>query len=322
MPDQIRTVLGDVPAADLGVCNYHEHLFQVSPLLRGDELDNEAASHAEAASLLAAGTRAMVEATPTGLGRDPEAVARISAATGLAVVHTSGAHRDEHYAPGHWLPECDEDDLAARFERDVVEGLPARDERDRGEAARTPDGGPVRAGMVKAGVGYWRISAFERRVLAADARVAVRTGIPVMVHLEHGSASWEVLAALAAGGLAADRVVLAHADRNLDPGLHAELTKAGAYLGYDGPARHREAPDSAILDCLERVLATGDSARVVLGGDVARRSRYRAYGGMPGLDYVQTRFVPRLRARVGAELTDRVLVGNPARLLTLRVSSS
>lgn len=317
MPDRIRTVLGDLPADGLGVCNYHEHLFQVSPLLRGDELDDEAASAAEVTSLLAAGTHAMVEATPTGLGRDPEAVARISAATGLTVVHTSGAHRDEHYAPGHWLPGCDEDDLAARFERDVVKGLPARDERDRGAVARGPGGEPVRAGIVKAGVGYWRISAFERRVLAADARVAVRTGVPVMVHLEHGSAAWEVLAALAVGGLAADRVVLAHADRNLDPGLHAELTHAGAYLGYDGPARHREAPDSAILDCLERVLADGDSHRVVLGGDVARRSRYRAYGGMPGLDYVQTRFVPRLRARVGDQLTDRVLVGNPKRLLTL-----
>ncbi len=322
MPDLVRTVLGDIPAADLGVCNYHEHLFQVSPLLAGDELDDEAASREEAVSLRAAGTRAMVEATPTGLGRDPEAVARISAATGLTVVHTTGAHRDEHYAPGHWLTGLDEGDLATRFERDVVDGLPAYDEADRGPVARTPAGDPVRAGMVKAGVGYWRISPFERRVLAADAQVASMTGVPVMVHLEHGSAAWEVLAALEASGLRADRVVLAHADRNLDPGLHAELTLAGAYLGYDGPARHREAPDSAILDCLERVLAEGDSTRVVLGGDVARRSRYRAYGGMPGLDYVQTRFVPRLRRRVGDELTDRVLVGNPARLLTLRPSPS
>ena len=40
----VRTVLGDIPAADLGSCDYHEHLFQVSPLLSGDELDDESSS--------------------------------------------------------------------------------------------------------------------------------------------------------------------------------------------------------------------------------------------------------------------------------------
>ncbi|MCL2465162.1 MAG: aryldialkylphosphatase, partial [Micrococcales bacterium] len=283
MSGQVRTVLGDLPATQLGACDYHEHLFQISPLLAGDELDDEEASATEAASLRAAGMAAMVEATPTGLGRDPAGVARIARRTGLHVVHVTGAHRDEHYAPGHWLPQCDEDDLARRFTADVLDGLPARDVPERGPVALGPDGAPVRAGMVKAGIGYWRISGWERRVLAADARVALGTGVPVMVHLEHGSAALEVLATLAADGIAADRVVLAHIDRNLDPGLHAELTQAGAYLGYDGMARHREAPDSAILDCLERVLAAGDPDRVVLGGDVARRTRYRVYSGIPGL---------------------------------------
>jgi phosphotriesterase-related protein len=175
----------------------------------------------------------------------------------------------------------------------------------------------VRAGLVKAGVGYWRIDAFERRVLAAAAATAVSTGVAVMVHLEHGSAAHEVLAALAADGLPAERVVLAHADRNLDPGLHAELTSAGAYLGYDGMARHREAPDSSILDCLERVAAHGDADRLLLGGDVARRTRYRAYGGLPGLDYLPSRFLPRVRDRLGEELLRRLLVANPARVLAL-----
>lgn len=314
----VRTVLGDVPAGSLGACDYHEHLFQVSPLLRGDELTDEVASGQEAGSLRAAGTAAMVEATPTGLGRRPEAVARISRATGLGIVHVSGAHREEHYGSGHWLLEAGADDLAARFSADVDEGLPAADSFERGPTARGPDGGPVRAGMLKAGVGYWRISAFEHRVLGAVASAALGTGVSVMVHLEHGSAAWEVLAALAASGLPSERVVLAHADRNLDAGLHAELTLAGTYLGYDGMARHREAPDSALLDCLTQVVRTGDPARVVLGGDVARRSRYRAYGGLPGLDYLPLRFLPRVRQRLGDDLCDLLLVDNPARLLTLR----
>ena len=317
MSPVVRTVLGDVAPGDLGRCDYHEHLFQVSPLLPGDELDDEAAGGAEAATLRAAGIDAMVEATPTGLGRDPAAVARISAATGLHVVHTTGAHRSEHYPHDHWLTTCSEADLAARFTADVRDGLPAVDAHDRGAPAVGPRGAPVRAGLVKAGVGYWRIDAFERRVLTAAAATAAATGVAVMVHLEHGSAAHEVLAALAADGLPAERVVLAHADRNLDPGLHAELTRAGAHLGYDGMARHRDAPDSAILDCLKRVAADGDPGRLLLGGDVARRTRYRAYGGLPGLDYLPRRFLPRVADRLGEALLHRLLVENPARALAL-----
>jgi hypothetical protein len=47
--------------------------------------------------------------------------------------------------------------------------------------------------------------------------------------------------------------MLAHVDRNPDPGLHAELAAAGAYLGYDGMARFKYWPDSVLLDCLLRV---------------------------------------------------------------------
>jgi 5-phospho-D-xylono-1,4-lactonase len=314
----VRTVLGDRPASELGRCDYHEHLFQVSPLLSGDELDDEDASGREAATLRRAGIDSMIEATPTGLGRNPAGVARISVAAELTVVQASGAHRQEHYAAGHWILDRDAAELTARFTADVRDGLPARDGAQRDAPAVGPTGDPVRAGILKAGIGYWRISAFERRVLSAVAAAAVVTGVPVMVHLEHGSAAWEVLAALDTDGLSPERVILAHADRNLDPGLHSELTLAGTYLGYDGMARHREAPDSAILDCLQQVLSQGNPGRVLLGGDVARRSRYQAYGGMPGLAYLPTRFLPRVRERVGDELTDRLLVANPRAVLSLR----
>jgi predicted metal-dependent phosphotriesterase family hydrolase len=316
--DSVRTVLGDMPMERLGRCDYHEHLFQVSPLLVGDELDDEQASTQEAESLRQAGIDAFIDATPTGLGRKPGAVARISHATGIAVVHVSGAHHQGHYGSTHWLLEADENDLINRFLADVRDGLPAEDGLSRGDPAVGPTGDPVRAGMLKAGIGYWRISPFERRVLAAVTAAALLSGVPVMIHLEHGSATWELLDILMTGGLTPDRVVLAHIDRNLDPGLHADLTLAGAYLGYDGMARHREAPDAAIIDCLERVVATGDASRLVLGGDVARRTRYLAYGGMPGLEYLPRRFLPRLRDRLGLDVVDRLLIENPARLLTIR----
>ena len=297
---RVRTVLGDIAPGDLGATDYHEHLFQVSPLLPGDDLDDEAASRDEAGLLRASGAGAMVEATPTGLGRRPEAVARVSAATGLRIVHVTGAHREAHYATGSPVLEDTVEQLTNRFRQDLLVGM---------------DGTTVRAGAVKAGAGYWSLTAFERRVLVAVGRLAAETGAPVMVHLEHGSAGHEVLDLLAAEGCPADRVALAHADRNPDPWLHRELAARGAYLGYDGAARHQRWPDSVLIDCLAAVVADGAGDRVLLGGDVARRTRYVSYGGMPGLAYLFDRFVPRLRSALGEAALAAVLVDNPARWL-------
>lgn len=309
----IRTVSGDVDPSVLGRVDYHEHLFQVSPLLPGDDLDDEDASRAEARLLRDSGFTTMVDATPVGLGRRPAGLARIAAATGLRIIATTGVHRDAHYGVGHWLTGRTEQELAGLFVRDLVEGMPASD---------TPGaaGTQVRAGLLKAGLDYWSIGPTAQRVLAAIGQAHAATGAPVMVHLEHGSAAFEVLDRLAAHGVPADAVALAHLDRNPDPGLHAELAAAGAYLGYDGVARHKDWPDSVVLDCLLATAGQGAADRVLLGGDVARRSRYVAYGGLPGLAYLGERFVPRLVRAGGAQLADRVLVTNPARWLTLRRS--
>ncbi|OJX63420.1 MAG: aryldialkylphosphatase [Micrococcales bacterium 73-13] len=312
MTGAVRTVLGDVVAEQLGATDYHEHMFQASPLLRGEELDDEEASGREAESLRDSGFAAFVDATPIGLGRDPLGLERIARATGLRIVASTGLHKREHYPPGHWVLEADEDALTELFVQDLLDGMPVADvpsdDRDRRATQ-------VRAGLVKLGIGYWRIGLFERRAAAAAGGAHRRTGAPVMVHLEHGSAALEILAALSAEGVTADAVVLAHVDRNPDPVLHAELAAAGAYLGYDGWARHRDWPDSTLAACIAEVCAAGGRDRVLLGGDVARRSRYRAYGGIPGLEYLGRRVLPRLERELGADVVARFTTSNPARLL-------
>src|SRR3978361_1046882 len=111
-----RCVLAEVEPHALGRVNYHEHLFQASRLLVGDELDDEARSTDEARSLRPSGFESMVDATPIGLGRDPAATARASANAGLHIVASTGAHREAHYDPGHWLLQATTAELARRFE--------------------------------------------------------------------------------------------------------------------------------------------------------------------------------------------------------------
>jgi phosphotriesterase-related protein len=136
-----------------------------------------------------------------------------------------------------------------------------------------------------------------------------------MVHLEHGSAAFEVLALLANFDVPSEAVVLAHMDRNPDPGLHTELAQQGAYLGYDGMARFKSWPDSVVIDCLLRTAENGAVERILLGGDVARSTRFVAYGGIPGMAYLPERFLPRLTRAASPGLVDQIMSVNPARWL-------
>lgn len=70
------------------------------------------------------------------------------------------------------------------------------------------DATPIGLGRRPAAVARlsWSITPFERTVLEAVAASHRQTGAPVMVHLEHGGAAWDVLEVLADLGVAANRV--------------------------------------------------------------------------------------------------------------------
>lgn len=84
-----------------------------------------------------------------------------------------------------------------------------------------------RAGVLKAGIRYWSIPKFERRVLFAVASAHTATGAPVMAHLDHGSAAHEVLDILEAEGVPADAIVLAHIDLSPNVAHTSVMTAPG-----------------------------------------------------------------------------------------------
>lgn len=301
-----RTVLGDVGVRELGRLNAHEHAFQVSPLLPGDELDDEAKSTEEFRLLARSGFDAVIDATPIGLGRRPAALARIASVTGLHTIATTGMHRDAHYGSDHPLARLSASERGERFAADIELGMPVDDV----SGERTA----VRAGLAKVGIEYWRISPSESKTIEGIALAHERTATPVMVHLEFCTAAHEVLDRFESLGVSSSRILLAHADRDPDPGLHCDLMARGAFLGYDGMARPRTRSDAELLDLTARVVEAGPN-RILLGGDVARATRYIAYGGMPGIQYLGDRYLPRLRERVGDDVVRTMLVDNAASFL-------
>lgn len=305
------TVLGPVTTAGLGVVDAHDHLFLRTPALPGQEFEDLDRTVAEVREGAASGIRTIVEMTPIGCGRRPDLLRATATLTGVHIMAASGYHRDAHYPAGHWVHEAPVEVLTERIVDDIERGMHPTDWLDLAGGPAVPD--PARAGAIKAGASYQRISASERRRLEAAGVAAARTGVPVLVHAEVGTCGHEILDLLEGVGLAADRVLIAHLDRNPDPELHAELAGRGATLEYDTLGRIKYRPDSDLLDLIEAVVAAGHLDRLVLGLDLGRRDYFRAWDGGPGLRYLMATFVPRLRRRIGDEAVERILVANPAR---------
>jgi phosphotriesterase-related protein len=287
----IRTVLGDISPDELGPCDAHEHLFLDTPAQPGDEFLDADKAVEEARTLLAAGARSLVDWTPLGLGRDLDGLVRVSRETGLHVVAATGLHRDAHYVADDPFRAASADELADRFTDEL---------RDR-------------CGIVKLGASYHHLTPFEQKAFAAGAEAHKRTGAPVCVHTQHGTMGLGIVERLRDLGVAPASVILAHVDRNPDAAEHAETASTGATLQLDGPGRTKYWPDSTILQLIADLAERGHADRLLLGGDTGRRNMLRSYGGGPGLDYVFARFKPRLERELGAELSDRIFVANPAR---------
>lgn len=294
----VRTVAGDIAPGELGTCDAHEHLFLTTPIQPGEDFLDVGLAIEEARTLVDAGAGALVDWTPLGLGRDARGLLEVSRATGLHVVAATGAHRDAHYPDDHPLRGADAGELADRFTAELVQGM---DDTD------------IRAGLIKTGASYHRVTPFEATVLEAAAAAHRRTGAPIGVHTQHGTMGLALVERLGAQGVDPGAVILAHVDRNPDPGEHAETAAAGAWLQLDGPGRTKYWPDSTLLEFVAALADRGHADRLLVGGDTGRANMMRAYGGGPGMDYALARFRPRLARELGDELAHAIFVDNPAR---------
>jgi len=302
----IVTVLGPIEAGELGVTDAHDHLFLRSPALKGQEFDDLGKAVEEVGNAARGGLQAIVEVTPIGLGRRPDLLRVVSRRTGVSIVGTTGYHRDAHYEEGHWVRDAPVELLAKRILLDLQWGMHPDDWLTKAplDAAR--------AGVIKAGASYQRISALEERRLIAAAIGSRETGAPILVHTEIGTCGHEIVDLLTRERVKPNRIILAHLDRNLDLDLHREIADRGVWLEYDTPGRIKYRPDSELLDFIGAMVEAGHHGAILLGLDLGRRDYFRAYGGGPGLTYLMDNFVPRLRKRLGFPADEMILVDNPS----------
>jgi phosphotriesterase-related protein len=308
----VRTVLGDLEPADIGMTYAHEHLiidggrpvelsadFLLADVDRlGQELDD---AHA-------AGLRTAVDMMPIECGRNPTKLAELSRRTSVHLVAATGLHHERFYGPSHWSLTATADELAERFVADIVDGIDADDGR-----------GPVvrrtahRAGVVKVAGSDGGPSARDLLAFHGAALAHRQTGAPVHTHCEGGTGALEQLRVLTDAGVAAEHVSLSHVDKLVDRAYHREIVAGGAFVVYDQAFRWADRPNGT-LQLLEWAAEDGHLDHVMLGMDAARQGYYRAFGGAPGLAYLLRDFCVAMDARgLDAGIRHRLFVDNPAR---------
>lgn len=306
----VRTVLGDVLAAELGVCYAHEHIVideSFATHVTPDFLlaDVERAT-AELSDFRAAGGRAMIDSMPCDSGRNVRKLAEISRRSGVHIVCPTGLHLAKYYDPGHWGNFYTEDELAELFVADIVAGVDAHDYN--GPLVRRT---PHRAGVIKIASGR-AFEAREEKLFAAAALAHRQTGCPILTHTEQGELALRQVEVLRRHGVDLRHVCLSHTDRKPDVAYHREILASGVRMEFDSAFRWKPADGNPTLD-LVLALFRDFPDQLMLGMDAARRQYWRQHGGAPGLNFLLGDFTARLRlAGLGDADWRRIFISTPA----------
>jgi phosphotriesterase-related protein len=245
------------------------------------------------------GGAALVETTTIDLGRDPVALLRISEASGLHIVMSTGWYRQRWYPPG--IEAVPVEELAAKMINDIETGT--SDES-------------IRAGVIgEIGFEDEHPTPAERHVLEGVAVAQISTGAAIITHASRAPAGRQQLQILESASVDPARVVIGHADTYLDREYHLDLLARGAWLAFDTVGREHMNTDASRAWHLVELIDSGWAGRLLLSSDRCYRSDLRRSGGA-GYGVVLGPFFERLRSLgIGQADLDTLTIANPGAVL-------
>jgi phosphotriesterase-related protein len=341
----IRTVLEDIPAADVGITLTHEHIRYAYP---GTESDHRNAWDFETvAEDIAAvmrkganeyGYRTVVDLTPAELGRHPELMAEVQRRSGMRIIATTGFF-PESQGLGilyHWRKQTI-DYVEDMLLRDLTEGMVFAGNQT-----------PYKAGIIKCATGTVtstgqptpegpngrRIGVFEDRVIRAAAHVQAKTGCCINTHTQPidynvTNPGLEMIDLLEEEGADPTKVIIGHALINPQVEQLIDICKRGGNIQVDHigiPWQHSSADelDDLMVHYICLLADAGYLDRVVISYDrFFHHSRGPVTDAEPeqlnelvDFGYLFESFIPRLTAKgFGDDEVAQVLIENPKRLL-------
>ncbi|MEU2677587.1 phosphotriesterase [Streptomyces sp. NPDC007107] len=317
----VNTVLGPLPAEELGVVSVHEALLSVVP--GAEHAFDITVDRAEIFEILAGkledfrahGGGTVVDSTGMFHGRDVRLYESLSRTTGVHIIASTGQGPEELLGGYFLTPQTNPptpwpaEKFAALFTQEVTEGM---------VVPRVERRGP--AGLVATVATRDGMTATDESLFRGAARTALSTG--VAVSLRYGSDAVHDLGVVLDEKLPADRVVVGGLDRRdaVAAGAAMEIARRGAYVALDhvGVEDEDHITDAERAALVADLVRCGFGDRILLSGNATGVAKGHAGNDLP-YSYVLTSFVPLLKAQgLSDEDTRRILVDNPRDLLSVR----
>lgn len=336
----IKSVCSSLSRSELGITTTHEHVlldltafFQELPIPGIDDpstqpvemwnlgilsrdcyalkdnllLDNEELAIHELNFFKKAGGNTVVDASLPGIGRNPQALVRISKATGLNIIMGTGFYVGETH-PKEFDTMSDEE-IAELMVNELTVGV---------------DG--VCAGYIGE-IGVSEIfDDKERRVLRASAIAHKKTNASINVHINPWTTNGlEAADILLSAGVAPEKICISHIDvENRIDYIYA-LLKKGVYVEFDNFGKEyyikREVRNSGYglfvhdterVALLKKMIDDGFKKQILLSCDVCLKNLLHTYGGW-GYDHLLTNIVPMMQDEgISDEDIHTMLAINPA----------
>jgi len=310
----VRTVMGDIDPAQMGITYSHEHIVieESYPVLQHpDFLLNDTKKIAgELKEVYAGGGRTMVDTMPAACGRNVLKLAEVSRLSGIQIIAPTGLHLPVYYPPHHWQYYLPEEQLTQLFVDDVEIGIDRYDYN-----SPVVERSSHKAGMIKLASGDGPIDDHLKKIFRAVVATHKKTGVPILTHTNsgrHAVAQAELFDLL---GADLRHVVISHVDRCKDWGYHQALMQTGVRVEYDSAFRWKDDSENFTFLLLEKLLPEYPD-QITVGMDAARHTYWKSYGGKPGLIYLLTDFVTELHKRGLAEYQENIFIENPKQLYT------
>ena len=335
----IQTVLGPIPARELGPFLVHEHLltdltpkgvfspgtprveitlenvwdirYQWCGHYGNQILDDPELMTAEVKKFKEDGGNCLVEQTSRGLKPDPLGLAKISRESNVSVVAGTGFYTVEF--AGRSLAALSQKQMGRRLFTDLSRGMGNTD---------------IRAGFI----GEMGLSTpphpGEIKALKAAARTQNQTGAGVCIHPPRDpEAPCRMVALIKDNGGNVEKTAIAHLERTLPTvedylvlaqmGCFLELDFFGLESGFYPFAPLDLPNDAGRLAIIRALIYRGHLGQILISQDICHLARLRRYGG-EGYGHILRNVVPMMRTRgFRQKEIDAILVENPRRFLAV-----
>ncbi len=305
MNKKIKTVFGEIPAAELGRTLLHEHIICTSPVffrLYGEKWFSREQVIAESVKKLKAakeknGLNTLVDGTPLNLGRDLDLLKEVSRQSGVHIIASTGMY----FYPDFAFLSSPEEKLADLMTGECLDG---------------------NTGFLKCAADREGMTPYVQKLHRVMGRVQQATGVPVFVHTCRDTGA-EQLKILLDSGADPAKIVMGHCADGMHPEYALELLRHGCYVSID--RIFRENPDwrKVKTDTLYELLCRGYEKQIVLSHDYICYADecYVANIASPhadpdGLCVIDDLVVPEMLQRgISPQTIRQILLENPADIL-------